>query len=202
MFDTPHRDAFRNPVRVWSRDEVLTKPSPVPNAPGVYGWYLKEVPPGVPASGCVTHNGLTLLYIGIAPKPPSKTGKASTRTLRGRIRQHYSLNAEGSTLRLTLGCLLQERLGIQLRRVGSGTRMTFGAGEKVLSQWMGENAFVCWVEHPMPWDIEPTLIRELLPPLNLATNKSHPFCAHLSGVRAKAKARARSLAVMPDGFEL
>lgn len=30
----------------------------------------------------------------------------------------------GSTLRLTLGCLLAEQLGIQLRRVGSGARVT------------------------------------------------------------------------------
>jgi hypothetical protein len=35
------------------------------------------------------------------------------------IRYHYTGNASGSTLRLTLGCLLAERLGIQLRRVGA-----------------------------------------------------------------------------------
>ena len=32
--------------------------------------------------------------------------------------------------------------------------MTFGAGEQILSNWMSENAFVCWVEHPAPWEIE------------------------------------------------
>jgi hypothetical protein len=102
----------------------------------VYGWYLRELPPSVPAAECVNCNGLTLLYIGIAPRPPAKNGSISSRTLRTRLRQHYALNAEGSTLRLTLGCLLAQQLGIELRRVGSGQRMTFGAGEHVLSTWM------------------------------------------------------------------
>jgi hypothetical protein len=57
-----------------------------------------------------------------------------------RIRYHYSGNAAGSTLRLNLGCLLAERLGIQLRRVGSGQRLTFAAGEARLSAWMADNA--------------------------------------------------------------
>ena len=39
-----------------------------------------------------------------------------------RIRYHFRGNAEGSTLRLTLGCLLIKPLGIELRRVGSGKR--------------------------------------------------------------------------------
>jgi hypothetical protein len=45
------------------------------------------------------------------------------------VRYHYRGNTAGSTLRLTLGCLL----GLELRRVGSGKRMTFGkAGEATL----------------------------------------------------------------------
>ncbi|MER6923283.1 GIY-YIG nuclease family protein [Streptomyces spiralis] len=54
-----------------------------------------------------------------------------------RGRYHYRGNAAGSTLRLTLGCLF----GLELRRVGSGTRLTFGrVGEARLSQWMAANA--------------------------------------------------------------
>lgn len=83
------------PVRLWSRPQVLTRPSPVPGRPGMYG---------------------------------------------KRIRYHYSGNTAGSTLRLNLGCLLAERLGIQLRRVGSGQRLTFAAGEARLSAWMADNA--------------------------------------------------------------
>jgi hypothetical protein len=80
--------------------------------------------------------------------------------------------------------------------------MTFGAGERVLSDWMERNAFVCWLEHPTPWEIEPTLIRELRPPLNLAENSHHPFCERLSRIRSEARARARSMDVLPDGFKL
>jgi hypothetical protein len=53
-------------------------------------------------------------------------------------------NASGSTLRLTLGCLLAERLGIQLRRMGSGRRLSFAAGEAKLLAWMADNAYVTW----------------------------------------------------------
>jgi hypothetical protein len=60
-------------------------------------------------------------------------GKPSKQNLRSRIKNHYRGNAESSTLRLTLGFLLSEKLGIELRRVGSGKRMTFSQGEKVLS---------------------------------------------------------------------
>ena len=33
----------------------------------ICGWYLREPPPAVPTTTCVRCNGLTLLYIGIAP---------------------------------------------------------------------------------------------------------------------------------------
>jgi hypothetical protein len=44
-----------------------------------------------------------------------------------------------------LGCLV----GLELRRVSSGKRMTFGeAGEAALGQWTANHARVCWAEHP------------------------------------------------------
>jgi hypothetical protein len=106
-------------------------------------------------------------------------------------------NAEGSTLRLTLGCLLANELGIQLRRVGSGTRLTFGDGEKRLSDWMAENAFVSWEVCPEPWVLEGALIGALPLPLNLDRNASHPFCAPLTGIRRVAREAARALPVWP-----
>jgi hypothetical protein len=188
-------DFFRCPPRVFSRSEVLSRPSPAPASPGVYAWYFREVPPGVPTQRSVVVDGLTLLYIGIAPQPPAKSGKVSARTLRKRLCEHYSKNAYGSTLRRTLGCLLQERLGIELRRVG-GERTTFGEGEQTLSGWMAENAFVGWVEHPSPWNIEDVLVQELRPPLNLKRNRAHPFYSELSAIREAAKARARALPIV------
>src|SRR5678816_1372088 len=55
-----------------------------PRAPGVYAWFFRATPPGVPFEGCVTRHGLTLLYVGISP------GRSvSTQTLRNRIRYHF-----------------------------------------------------------------------------------------------------------------
>jgi GIY-YIG catalytic domain len=120
-----------DPTRVFSRAEILGRPSPVPAVPGVYAWYFAEIPGRADVSQCVRFDDITLLYVGISPRKPPRTGETTSKmNLRTRIRQHYALNAEGSTLRLTLGCLLAERLKIQLRRVGSGNRLTFSDDQK------------------------------------------------------------------------
>ena len=118
--------------------------------------------------------------------------------LRTRLRQHMNGNAEGSTLRLSLGCFLSEELGIRLQRVGSGTRMTFGTeGEKKLSEWMGTHAFVACEVHPRPWEREEELIKKLSLPLNLDQNKDHAFAEVLAAKRREAKALAHLLPVLP-----
>jgi hypothetical protein len=184
-----------DPPKVWSRSEALVSGC-VPRAAGVYAWYFKTLPPLVPDSGCWVRQGLTLLYVGIAPKEPPQNGrKPSSQTLARRIRYHLRGNAYGSTLRLTLGCLLAEQLGIELRRVGSGERVTFAEGESVLSEWMADNAFVCWVETPLPWELEAQLISATCLPLNLAQNRRHPFHATLSALRREHRQRARTLPV-------
>lgn len=186
------------PGRLWSRDEVLERPSPVPAVPGVYAWYFDQTPEGVPVEGCHVTDGGLLLYVGISPKAPSRDGlKQSRQSLRTRIRYHYRGNAAGSTLRLTLGSLLSEELGIGLRRVGSGQRLTFSAGEAVLSEWMGRHARVCWVETTTPWLLETQLIGTLTLPLNLDQNIRSSFREELSGRRAEQRARARSLPALP-----
>ena len=185
-----------NPARLWSREEVLTRPCPVPREPGVYAWYFKSPPPGVPVADCVRSGDLTLLYVGIAPKAIPLNGKpASSQRLCNRVRYHFGGNAEGSTLRLTLGCLLAEDLGIQLRRVGSGNRLTFADGEHVLSRWMNDNAFVAWHVTEEPWLLERDIIGRLPLPLNLDMNKGHPFHGFLSSMRRTAKQRARDLPI-------
>ncbi len=185
------------PARLCSRAEVLASPSPVPREPGVYAWYFRDIPSGVPTADCHCCGDLTLLYIGIAPKAPPKNGaRHSTQRLVDRIRYHYRGNAAGSTLRLTLGCLLSETLGIELRRVGSGKRMTFADGEGALSGWMADNAFVTWVVEPAPWVLEVELIAGLSLPLNLDMNRGHAFSEILRVVRRRAKVMAREMAVV------
>jgi hypothetical protein len=191
--------AFVRPERVFSRDDVLAFPSPVPFKRGVYGWWFRRLPPRVVASSCCRHQDLTLLYAGMSHGiPPTRERPASTQTLPERIRYHYLGDAEGSELRRTLGCLLAGELGIELRRVGTGERMTFVEGEHTLSAWMAENAYVSWIVYPQPWNLKDNLTTVLDLPLNLWRNKHNQFHSVLTEVRAKCVARARDLPVLPD----
>ena len=52
------------PERLYSRQEILSKPSPIPEIHGVYGWYFKDVPSFVLTEGCIRHQKMTLLYVG------------------------------------------------------------------------------------------------------------------------------------------
>jgi hypothetical protein len=196
----PRVDALLKPPRLWSRDDVLTAADVLPRKPGVYAWYFRELPPGVPTAACVRHGDLTLLYVGIAPKEPPKNGrKPSSTNLRQRIRYHMRGNAYGSTLRFTLGCLLADQLGIQLRRVGSGKRLTFASGETKLSERIARNAFVCWIATPDPWALEAKIISSIDLPLNLAQNSRHPFCPMLSAARRDARIAADGLPIWRRG---
>jgi hypothetical protein len=139
-----------------------------------------------------------LLYVGISPSAPPTNGKAaSKRSLSHRLRYHMRGNAEGSTLRLTLGCLLADQLGIELRRVGTGTRLTFSTGEERLSQWMDENARVVWKVCKEPWKLEKQLIVAVNLPLNLDLNNAHTFFPALFALRRAARVNARALPILP-----
>lgn len=185
-------------ARCFTRDEVYSRPSPVPKSPGVYGWWFRSVSRLIDISRCEHRDGLTLLYTGISPGPPPTNGKPpSKQNLHQRIKYHYGGNAHGSTLRMTLGLLLSSDLGIELRRVGSGKRRTFGAlGEAALKRWMAENALVSWVLHPEPWLLEAELIAGLDVPLNLQGNSHNRFHAELTQLRAEAEQNAKSLPVL------
>lgn len=191
-------DTLRRPSRLWTRTEVLTRPCPVPRVPGVYGWYFRSVPPGVPIHDCLQAQGAVLLYVGISPKPSPQNGAPpSQQHLAKRVRYHFRGNAAGSTLRLTLGCLLAEALSVELRRVGrKGVRQTFAAGESRLSDWMAENALVSWIPTQAPRAVEETLISKLSLPLNLQGNDRHPFYPVLRALRALHRNRAIQLPVV------
>jgi hypothetical protein len=190
-------EVLLKPERLWSREEIFAKPCPIPKSAGIYAWYFQRMPSKVPVAECVRWGDYVLLYAGIAPKAPPRNGRPpSTQTLFDRIRYHLRGNAEGSTLRLTLGCLLAADLGIELRRVGSGNRFTFACGEKILSDWMATNARVVWHACTEPWLVEPLLIQGVPLPLNRAMNAQHAFCAELGRIRKAAKERAKGLPVL------
>lgn len=95
---TPHPellDALLRPTRLWSRGEILIKPCPVPREAGVYAWYFREAPQGVPVDGCHSFEGMPLLYVGISPKkPPTNGASPSKQRLLHRVRYHYRGNAD------------------------------------------------------------------------------------------------------------
>lgn len=190
-------EALLRPARLYRAAEVRGRDCPIPAAPGVYAWYFTSPPPLVPVTGCHMSGGAVLLYVGISPKPPPANGRPPSRqTIRSRIRYHYRGNAAGSTLRLTLGSLLANELGIGLRRVGSGERLTFGRdGETRLSAWMAKHAQIVWTETDQPWKHEEELIRACALPLNLAQNRHSSFYGQLSALRAAQRAEARLLPV-------
>ncbi len=180
---------------LYGRAEVLARPSPVPARPGLSAWYFRGSIPGVSTNGCIAFEGGSLLYLGMSPR-----GTSSSQNLRKRLTYHYRGNAEGSTLRLTLGVLLGTDADIALRRVGSGKRMTFThLGEQWLDAWMATNALVTWYEHPAPWRIEAALLARLWCPLNVADNAHHPFVGELQARRHAAKLVARSLPIAQEG---
>jgi len=75
--------------------------------------------------------------------------------------------------------------------------MTFSAGEQILSEWMSQNAFVCWVECNEPWSVEEYAISRLPLPLNIDQNEHRCFCGTLKKIRSAAKDKARLLPILP-----
>ena len=192
-------ERFIDPQRLYTRAEVFARPSPIAAGAGVYGWWFRTAPPRIDPSRCLVRDGLALLFVGISPTAPPANGKPqSHQGLRSRVRYHCAGNAEGSTLRETLGCLLADELGLELRRVGSGRRMTFVLGEPRLSAWMAENSLVSWVACERSWEVEETLIAALDLPLNLKGNGGHPFHAELSQIRSAAEHRAAALPTLAN----
>jgi hypothetical protein len=189
------------PTRLFAADEVMSSPSAAPAGPGVYAWYFDEVPPFIDASGCHAWQQRTLLYVGISPKAPPMNGCAPSRsTLKARLRTHYGGNAEGSTLRLTLGCLLAPRLGIELRRVGSGGRQTFtNPGEQKLDKWMHKHAFVSWMQVERPHHVEQIILASgVRLPLNIDGNPRLEDTMRLKKMRFEARRRAGDLPIVVD----
>ena len=184
----------------FTREQVFAEPSPVPNAPGAYGWWFRSLPESVDATGCEVRDGLTLLHVGISPTPPPASGKRPvSQDLHKRIRYHFGGargNADGSSLRKSLGVLLAKELGLELRRIGSGKQITLAGGEAVLNQWMSDNTLVSWVVRPEPWVFEEELTANLVLPLNLQGDTA--FHQELKRLRRDAMVKAGKLRVLKE----
>lgn len=199
-WDDPAIKHLLAPARLFTASEAAGGDG-APRRPGLYAWYFDAIPPGIDASACHRHAGVTLLYCGISPKKPPANGRPPSKShVHQRLRTHFGGNAAGSTLRLTLGCLLEQEIGTVLRRVGTKGRLTFtNPGEQLLDQWMHAHARVAWIEHAAPWEAEHALLASgLALPLNIDGNPNAAYAAPLSALRSAAKRRAEALPLIGD----
>jgi len=60
------------PDRLFSRAEVLQRPSPVPRAFGLYAWYFQEVPMFVPTDGC-SRKSMLFMHCFVKRRPKLQT---------------------------------------------------------------------------------------------------------------------------------
>lgn len=190
-------DWILSPSMLHSVADLRGDPWNPPQVPGVYGWYFDGLPKHFPIGDCHKIAQWVLAYIGISPTtPPKNGGPPSSQHLRARILSHFGGNAAGSTLRLSLGCLMADQLGISLRRVRSGRMMDFGAGEESLSAWMAVHARVVWCASTEPWLLESQLLERLSLPINLQGNRRHPYYPQLSKLRKVARDTAKRLPIL------
>lgn len=180
----------------YSRFDLQESPKLIPTENGIYFWWIKNLPEIVPLEDCIQFKEYYLVYSGISPDKKGKPNSKST--LRTRLRTHYFGNAEGSTLRRTLGILLAQQSGFPLRRVGSGKRMTFThLGEQWLDHWMEENTRISWILDPEPWVLEENMFKSVSLPLNLKGNE-HVFKNTLSTLRKESIHQARMLEIVNE----
>src|SRR5690554_2858813 len=190
-------EQLKNPELLVARSEVIGKSTQVPKESGIYAWYFKSLPHTDinEIDGLHLHKGWYLLYVGISPSKPPANGKPPSKgTLRRRINNHMKGNASTSTLRLSLGCLLSESLGIELSQVKK--KFNFLLDESKLSDWLEKNVKVTWVTHNEPWMIEEDVIFSLKPPLILRDNPGNPFYKTLYIARKEVRDKARKLATL------
>ncbi len=137
-----------------------------------YGYFELEPRP------LLTVDGRQVLYLG-------STG----RSLQKRLCEHLFGDSRLSTLRMTLGCLLLEEIGLTVLGTLGQTYFHFGDDEARLTNWMCEHLAIGFLETETPLDDEKALIGLTNPPLNIAGRKSHPFARALMDRRSDLSSR-------------
>ncbi|MBF4622599.1 hypothetical protein ITJ39_15690 [Clavibacter sp. VKM Ac-2542] len=161
-----------------------------PKQMGVYGWWFEPGCLPTPVLPHPTADGFELLYVGIAPRKPAAAGSSSKSQLRARLASHAKKDASRSTLRLTLGVLLSDELGLTAGMQKG--RVTWGpVGEQALTAWMQQHARIGWVADDTPWLVEEELLRSVPLPLNIS-GKDGAFTQSLALRRQQARLIARA----------
>ncbi len=175
---------FRNNYKI---GELIARPQLIPDQPGVYGWWFKDLLPDKDCKGTIGHKGRRLMYIGIAPRRPSTRSRASRGTLRKRIMQHCKGPLRTSTLRRSLACLLASEQQYDVWKSENGKMNMSARDERALSDWIIRNAMVSWIVHPSPWLIENSALDSGAQlPLNIARSL-HPHSRVLKKLRTAVR---------------
>jgi len=126
----------------------------LPAAAGLYAWWAAPtVLPHLPGPAHPLERDLRLLYVGLASN------------LRRRIISNHLRRSGSSTLRRTVAGLL---LAEQSYRTERTDRVVLIAEDEVrLTAWMHTHLQLSWCEHPDPGAVEPAVIGQWAPPLNL-----------------------------------
>lgn len=174
-------DLLLKKSRLYSRKEIIKDPSLIPSENGFYVWFFRNLPIPLPFENSFERDGFTLSYLGTVPARSS----SNSHLRKSIVTQHLKGNAHNSTLRLSLACLLKDKLDISLSWHGS--RIFLGDDEEKLDDWLNKNARVAYLVDDEPWIDKVDIIKGLDLPLNLEHNKQHPFYATLKKLRLNAK---------------
>jgi GIY-YIG catalytic domain-containing protein len=185
-------DHLSDPLNARSPGDAQGLLASIPDEAGLYSWWadaegLRELsaPFGVTLP--------RLVYAGQAGAASTRTGAASTATLRSRIGgNHLNGNIRSSTFRRTLAAVLHEALAL---RLVAGGRLD-GPSNQLLSAWIRAHLSVAWVQCPDRGTLaalEDAVLRRLDPPLNLQGMPDTAVRLRLRGLRrglgsAEAKA--------------
>jgi len=171
------------PPGLYRAVDIAADPKLVPDAPGIYGWWFDDTLIGVPMGESLELDGRRLLYVGIAPSAPAKSGLSSKRTLRDRLKNHTRGPIATSTLRRTLTSLVGSSLGLSVTRSSNGKLALSRENEQSLTEWMTLHARVAWMVNSRPWEIESALIKSgPRLPLNIKES-SDPYRLELRALR-------------------
>jgi len=155
---------------------------------GVYAWYsdlslATHANPTVPVDGPWRIGDFLLLYIGIVTQRPIKN-RLRFAAGRGRADQHL--------VPMGLGCLLSNTLGIELRHGKQPGFLVF-VPRKPLQNWIADHVCFKYLETKEAKALEPMLITELRPLLNLEYNEQHPFYTVINNTIHLHKNQAKTL---------
>ncbi|TDK96483.1 DNA-binding protein [Mycobacterium paragordonae] len=159
-------------ARQLTRQDAATRPALFPAdrlqaaRPGMYSWWGDDEACNVLGEAVGAHLP-PLLYVGQAGATRWPSGKKSAATLLSRIgSQHIRGNARSSTFRLTVSCLLADRMSLVAVK---GGKLDPTSNAKV-SAWIAEHLQVVIA----PFDdrdslgkVEKVVVSQLDPPLNL-----------------------------------